>query len=658
MAKLADYDYRPDIDGLRAFAVLAVVCYHAFPTLFTGGFVGVDIFFVISGFLITAIIYKNVRTENFSFLDFYSRRIKRIFPALLTVLFFSLLVGWFVLLPDEYKQLGKHTRGGAEFMSNFMLWKESGYFDTSADTKIFLHLWSLAVEEQYYLIWPAVIWAAWKRKLNLFLVCLVILLASFFFNINTIKMSAVTAFYSPLSRFWELVLGGLLAYWSLQKPPTIQTGNDSSCALHQVAAFLGLALLIGTVFFLKKVSHFPGWLALLPTLGACLILFAGQKAWINRHLLSSRLLVWFGLISYPLYLWHWPLLAFSRNIEGRTPSLAWRSLLVLTSIVLAALTYYFIEKPLRFGKPKAWKVASLGALMILLGLAGYSIEKQDGFSARLQDKQSYVHYFEGYLYDPKQFVDERKMIAQNQCNHYDYENPTSNRPRARIDPACYTKHGSKAVLLWGDSHAAHLYYGLKSVLPAEVSVLLLFSSGCSPLQVTQLNPDPSKVSYCDKSNYFAFHYATQEAPEVVFFAANHALDIQDMRTLSHTLKQHGVKKIYVLGPLPHWKPYLYKVIVKHYWVNTPKRIRGYQDEELRDKDRQFRAQMRADEPFEYVDLANFFCNTAGCITYLGNDKKEGLMTFDDAHLRPFASTYLAKHLLAPLIMLQDHGVKS
>ncbi|HIE3585867.1 TPA: acyltransferase family protein, partial [Legionella anisa] len=168
------FKYRADIDGLRAIAVLSVVVFHVFPKWMKGGFVGVDIFFVISGFLISTIIFEGLEKNSFSFVDFYKKRIKRIFPALVFVLLFCLILGWFALFPQEYKQLGKHVMGGAGFISNFMLWLETGYFDNAAETKPLLHLWSLGIEEQFYIIWPFLVWFVWKKRFNLFFVIMLI----------------------------------------------------------------------------------------------------------------------------------------------------------------------------------------------------------------------------------------------------------------------------------------------------------------------------------------------------------------------------------------------------------------------------------------------------------------------------------------------------
>ena len=207
--------YRADIDGLRAVAVLSVVVFHAFPQWIRGGFIGVDIFFVISGFLISTIIFSNLESATFSLLEFYIRRIKRIFPALLVVLVFSYIVGWFVLLPSEYSELGKHITSGVFFVSNLTLWSESGYFDTTAEVKPLLHLWSLGIEEQFYLLWPVILIFAWKRKYNLMTLILAFGTISYFLNVKGIKEDATATFYSPQTRFWELLCGALLAWISI-----------------------------------------------------------------------------------------------------------------------------------------------------------------------------------------------------------------------------------------------------------------------------------------------------------------------------------------------------------------------------------------------------------------------------------------------------------
>ncbi len=384
--------YRADIDGLRAIAVLSVIGFHAFPSWIQGGFIGVDIFFVISGFLISSIIFDNLQRERFSFVEFYSRRIKRIFPSLLVVLAASFVFGWFVLLADEFKQLGKHIAGGAAFIENFILWGESGYFDSLAETKPLLHLWTLGIEEQFYIIWPLILWFAWKRRLNLLTISIVVAIISFTLNIIKIHSDPIAAFYSPQTRFWELMAGSILAYIKLYKQNItddwlgraihgkISEANQKS--LNNIQSLLGILLIGAGFLIIKKEFLFPGWWAVLPILGAVLTISAGPHALINRSILSRRILVWFGLISYPLYLWHWPLLSFARILASGIPSPRIKIVAVVISIVLAWLTYRLIDRPIRFGKSGNIKTTLSVVLMVLVGYVGYTSYESDGFPLR------------------------------------------------------------------------------------------------------------------------------------------------------------------------------------------------------------------------------------------------------------------------------------
>lgn len=391
--------YRPDIDGLRAVAVISVVIFHAFPEWIKGGFIGVDIFFVISGFLISTIIFENLDKGTFSFSEFYARRVKRIFPALLLVLIAVLVFGWFVLLADEYKQLGKHVASGAGFISNIILWGEAGYFDNSAETKPLLHLWSLGIEEQFYIVWPLLLWFVWRQKLNLITITLLAASVSFYLNIKNIQSDAVATFYSPQTRFWELLCGSSLAWVMLYCKNEVissfklkidgclayviyrEKTNADGKTLANFFSFVGLFLLVYGFCEINKNDSFPGAWAIVPVLGAILIIAAGSEAWINRTILSTRVLVWFGIISYPLYLWHWPLFSFARIIKNETPGITMRVCLIALSIILAWLTYKFIESPVRFGAKSKFKIIALAGLMTLVGSTGYYIFYKDGLAS-------------------------------------------------------------------------------------------------------------------------------------------------------------------------------------------------------------------------------------------------------------------------------------
>lgn len=376
--QLSHPKYRPDIDGLRAVAVLSVVLFHAFPNWLKGGFVGVDVFFVISGFLISTIIFENLSKETFSFSEFYARRVKRIFPALILVLFSSYVFGWFVLFSDEYQQLGKHIVAGAGFISNIALWREAGYFDASAETKPLLHLWSLGIEEQFYIVWPLLLWVIWKPTRNLFWITAALAAASFTLNVFGIRSNAVATFYSPLTRFWELLCGSLLAWLALHP----KTGYLDNAATRNLRSFGGLALLLGAFLLINRGSGFPGAWALMPVLGAALLISAGPSAWINRNILANRAAVWFGLISFPLYLWHWPLLSFARVIDGHIPSWQIRVIAVALAVSFAWLTYKLVERPIRLGAQGGQKTRVLVVLMVGMACVGFATHKKDGLAFR------------------------------------------------------------------------------------------------------------------------------------------------------------------------------------------------------------------------------------------------------------------------------------
>jgi peptidoglycan/LPS O-acetylase OafA/YrhL len=363
--------YRPDIDGLRAIAVLAVLIFHAFPEALPGGFVGVDIFFVISGYLISGIILDASATGGFSLLGFYRRRVNRLFPSLVAVLAVCLAVGYAYFLADEFIQLCKHTACGAAFAQNLALWQESSYFDRAALKKPLLHLWTLAIEEQFYIVFPLLLLAAvrWTRRPLLAIALLGV--ASFAANIALIAGHPVAIFYCFGTRAWELLAGAALACLERERAAGAPARSPW---LGEALAWGGLLLIAIAVSCLAPELSYPGWWGVLPVAGSALMIAAGAGASLNGRLLSNPLLVGIGLISYPLYLWHWPLLSFWAIVEPDAEAVVARALLVLASVVLALLSYRLLERPLR-RRPARWVTPSLAAAMTgvaVVGLLGWT----------------------------------------------------------------------------------------------------------------------------------------------------------------------------------------------------------------------------------------------------------------------------------------------
>ena len=477
--------YRPDIDGLRALAVLSVVMFHAFPARLTGGFAGVDVFFVISGFLITKIIQDNLASGRFSVADFYARRIRRIFPSLAIVLASTYAFGWFVLFEDEFAQLGKHLAAGAGFVSNLVLWGEAGYFDTSAETKILLNLWSLGIEEQFYIVWPLLLMAVWRFRLKPVWVIIPLLIASFWYNVSQITENPTASFYSPLSRFWELAAGGLLSYF--YRPTDLRARSASQARrtflVQNAMSVAGLLLIIGSFALFTSTVPFPGYFALAPVAGSVLVLAAGPTALPNRYLLSNPVAVWFGLISYPLYLWHWPLLSYAHILELGQASKELRVALVALAIILAWLCYRFVELPIRRGH--------FGSLSVPLPLGALAAAGILGFVTFLNNG-----------------ITDRAVIALN---------ADKARSAAILGDQGYSRHGTCGIAdeavarrllmcttdsrgtiryaLVGDSKALSLYPGLVRTAVPEGRWLFMGAAGATDAPLPLISNDPQVADF-------------------------------------------------------------------------------------------------------------------------------------------------------------------
>lgn len=467
--------YRAEIDGLRAFAVLSVVLYHGFPNFLTGGFMGVDVFFVISGYLITSIIFKELDKDTFSFANFLGRRVKRLYPALILVMLSALIFGLFALLADEYTQLGKHIASGAAFVLNFVLAGEFGYFDNAAETKPMLHLWSLAVEEQFYIIWPLVLWFAWKRKFNLLTLTVTVAVTSFVWNLSFVNRYPSETFFWPFGRFWELLSGSVLGWFVLYKGELLNKTNHlldchpgkiirlykmllDGLIVANLMSLLGFFILIYGVIAFNNSLSFPGMRALIPVSGTLLVIAAGSDAWLNRFIFMNPIAIWFGLISYPLYLWHWPILSFLRIIEGETPHQYAQFIAIVISIFLAWLTFQFVEKPIRNNKRSTrLKLILLIILSAMIGITGLLISQA---KIRNQEQEPSLISF--------------KETASN-CSLLFPDWNTENDNRCR-----FQKTDNNTIAIIGDSHAGHLFDGLAEGLLSTNQSVVLFPASCQP----------------------------------------------------------------------------------------------------------------------------------------------------------------------------------
>jgi peptidoglycan/LPS O-acetylase OafA/YrhL len=359
--------YRPDIDGLRAVAIGAVVAYHAFPKFLAGGFIGVDVFFVISGYLITQLVLARLQAGTFSLREFYRRRVRRIVPALLVVMSACCLVGWLLLLPSEWQTLGKSLSWSAPFLANLYFARNGGYFDKAAELNPLLHLWSLGVEEQFYLVWPVLLMLTVRRRVTL-RVLIGVMATSLGISIWGAWYHPRVSFYLPVPRMWELALGGILAAWQLRVFRTSTSAVRSSPSRFWSGAHLcslaGLALIAASAMFFTTHLAIPGVWSAIPTVGAALLIGAGPFTPVSLLLLANRPMVFVGRLSYSLYLWHWPLFSFARIILGHGPAPVMATGLVLVAMLAAYATYTLVEVPIRHS---AFGRRTVAGLLVALG---------------------------------------------------------------------------------------------------------------------------------------------------------------------------------------------------------------------------------------------------------------------------------------------------
>ena len=628
-------EYRSDIDGLRAIAVLGVIGFHTFPSFIQGGFIGVDIFFVISGFLITSLINRQLENGNFSVYDFYARRIRRIFPALILVFLTISVYGWFQLLPIELAQLGKHLFSGATFISNAILWGEVGYFDDSSEAKPLLHLWSLAIEEQFYIFWPLLLCVAFKFNWATKKIIATLCIGSFILNLLLISINMADAsFYWPISRFWELAIGGFVALYARTSPsPDLRIKN--------CIAFFAMILIACGFILINKTRLFPGGWALLPVMGAALLIWSGKDTHINRLVFAHPILIWFGKISYPLYLWHWiGLYILSRHgylFEGNVQSRLARVSLIGLCIGLSYITFRYVERPLRHTIYTRQATTGLCAILLACGLWGGNTYLQHGYADR------YPNYLQELIHVKTDMTNEWRI---GRC----FLNP--NQDYRQFHKECDSILEKPNVLLWGDSHAAALYPGLQTWAQSNSwNVAQFTASTCAPL----LNWAVMSRPHCIEVNAAVIRKIAEIRPQIVILHANWILDY-DIPRLQQTitqLQELGIQKIILVGAVPHWRGKLSNVVVE-YWrsnkkaLDIPYRLSYGLENAPQTIELQLQTIAQVNHIF-YFSPRQFLCRQQECLAITTRLDTKTLSTFDDAHLSPDASIFLiegmAKHFL-------------
>ncbi|WP_194469664.1 acyltransferase family protein [Bradyrhizobium sp. CCBAU 51753] len=605
--------YRPDIDGLRAIAVTAVVVYHAFPELLPGGFVGVDVFFVISGFLISGIIFDDMESRRFSLARFYARRVRRIFPALVVVVCATIVASWFILLPAAFEHFGRQVIASSLFAANFFFWLQSGYFSPDAASFPLLHLWSLGVEEQYYIVWPLLV-VLLARPSRWAAVILLLGVASFALSVLLADHRELD-FYLPVTRAWELMAGAALAWFDRRAPlRSVQAPN--------LLVAVGLALIATSALLLDAKSDFPSWRAAFPVVGSMLVIAAGGSSRFAAYVLSNRSAVFTGLISYPLYLWHWPILVLAASAKFLPLTLLERSAAIVAAYALAAATFWYIERPIRGRHLARWQIASFAICLAATAGIGGAIVKWNGFGGRFPPD---ILPASNATRIPAWRVDTCLLDLASQTKFAD----------TCIEPV------RPLVLIWGDSTAGALMPGLRDLQSrTSFGIGQLTANGCQPLLSTAVSPA------CRSNNERVLELIARVQPDIVLLLGFGPLDDTTKEGWGATVKAlKNVPRVVVVGPAPLWKRGLPEQFTSYYITHRrrlPERSQSQVKNLWNDLSaRQFFQEHHA----EYVSAWAIFCTVDGCLTRIG---ERDMTAVDEVHLSESGSIFLINSIAAQI----------
>lgn len=630
--------YREDIDRLRGFAVLSVVAFHFEALGVHGGYVGVDIFFVISGFLITQIIQREMRHGHFSFAQFYERRLRRLIPALYVVVLASIVPAFYFLLTSERLDFFRSIAAVVTFTSNILFWSQSGYFDRTAVEKPLLHTWSLSVEEQFYLVFPVLIWAllrfhrrARHPAIGTAMGLLIALVASFALGLWLLQNGRqASAFYLSPARAWEFLIGSIIA---LEGFPTLKNNLQ-----RHVVCGAAYVLLLVPVFGLRTISAFPGWNALAPCLGAALFIWSGTGAPPvgERHRLSPyRLAKFFGTISYSMYLWHWPLFTFTRFAkDGLTLNGADKIVLFAATIAVSYLSWAFVEQPFRRRQLLPTRrlafvgAAGASACLIALSIVGMTAPTaQSDFDRTAARLDAYNNFDQRAAYRDKCFRLTGEPIDEATCLTMSRDKPN--------------------VLLWGDSHAAHYYPGLaKLAQRQDFNLLQATQAGCTPT----FHPHPQAKIWCQQFAEMINPWFETHKPDIAILSGDWMGDvfsprfdtmIANIRSTTALLNAKGIRVV-LLGPAVQFKTGLPDMIIRA--LNRGAGALPVKDMVRPDifaGDAKMKAALPNASTFSYVSVVDAVCPQEHCPALIEGGVP---LTWDYGHLTSEGSDYVVQRL--------------
>ncbi len=628
--------YRREINGIRALAVVSVILFHAGFTAFSGGFFGVDIFFVISGYLITKLIAEELENGTFSLLNFYERRVRRIIPALLFVMLCTLPFAWFWMIPQDLEDFSRSLISIPFFLSNFLFYSTSDYFSTSSEFKPLIHTWSLAVEEQYYILFPLFLMFIWKlgKKWSIFLLS-IIAIASFIIAKNNSLTKPLFAFYMLQSRAFEILIGSITALLFKYKKELFNKKfslkiEKYKLKIEQSLSFAGLAMMIYAILFFDKNTQNVTFFSLIPVIGTALVLaFATNNNFVGK-LLGYKIFVGIGLISYSAYLWHQPLLALARlkTIDNNLSQI-FLIFLCLISFLLAFFSWKYIENPFRNKSKITRKILFISTLSIslILILIGLTIFKNNGFKNRLNSEQQKIISFQNN-------DDLRKQVRENICSlepEYTFHD---------FKPECYIGKTNNTYLIWGDSLAATSYIGLKSI---HDDTLQLTASSCHPI-IDKNFPDRPN---CYNINNFAKEKISKLKLKKIFLQASWISNsdqknlVQNIiKTIEFIKKASPQSQIIIIGSLPSWEQVLPKLILrKNLSLYGEKYIKLPNYKKLKELDEKLKT-LEKFENVKFISALDQMCVEEKCLGIIKYKEEYWITSPDFHHLNEASSIFL------------------
>lgn len=616
--------YRSEIDGLRALAVIPVILFHAGFSTFSGGFIGVDVFFVISGYLITSIIRKEINNRCFTFSDFYERRARRIIPALTLVIICCILPAWFFLLPQEMDSFSKSILYTAIFSSNLYFARSINYFSQNADLNPLLHTWTLSVEEQFYIAFPVILLVIARCSQRMMIAFLAFIgIVSIVAAQLMIESRPNFVFFQLPTRSWELIIGCLIAITNEKRDI-----KKHSYINGEIGSFIGLILIISSALMFDKNTPSPSLYTLIPTLGATLVIIYANKNNITGKILSSKPFVSIGLISYSAYLWHQPLFAFVRIVSNEEFKNVAIIASVLVTFFLSYLTWRFVERPFRnknlINKTTIFKFT----IVTMIGFVtfGFFGKETDGFPFRYTSAQQKILEYQNYPFK-KFYRDEICLLIPEQ----NFENFLSD---------CYANENQNELLIWGDSHAATLNHGLMQI---NNNITQLTTTVCPPVY----NLDTPWRKNCLEINNFVKSYIEREKPSYIVLHANwssyEGLNLYE--NLNNTINSIKLKSpnsnIILVGPVPHYKPWLPELIIKNkIKIDERPLIQNYNRVHFNQIDSKL-FKLAQSNNIHYISMINEFCNDDGCKVFLGESNEISLSTWDYGHLTAEGSIFVS-----------------